>query len=186
MLPTLLALATLSSHAGQQQDQALPAGVDTRTGYRMSRYRGPTPAVLPGGTAVSDSWVREPRNRTDLVLIDVYPPKGLGPDPLDGSWRTSEKRLSIPGSTWLPEVGRGHLEPDAKAYFERQLERLTNGNREHAILFFCTADCWQGWNAARRAVRLGYQQVFWYANGTDGWAEHGGELQRVEPVNFLR
>ena len=167
------------------QDQTLPRGVDPQTGYRMGRYRGPTPSFIPGGTAVDSQWMRNPANQKGLTLVDVYPPKGLGPDPLDGSWRASETRTSINGATWLPEVGRGHLEQDALDYFTRNLKRLSDGNKGHPMVFFCTADCWQGWNAAYRAIRMGYTNIHWYADGTDGWLENGGTVVPVEPVNFL-
>jgi PQQ-dependent catabolism-associated CXXCW motif protein len=151
----------------------------------MGRYRGPTPQSIPGGTAVDTEWMLKPANRQQLTLIDVYPPKGLGPDPLDGTWRASESRSSIKGATWLPEVGRGHLESDALDYFSRNLKRLSRGDLNHAMVFFCTADCWQGWNAAHRAIRMGYTNIYWYADGTDGWLEHGGMVVPVQPVNFL-
>ncbi len=33
------------------------------------------------------------------------------------------------------------------------------------------------WNAAKRALALGYQNVAWYPDGTDGWHEAGLPLQ---------
>jgi len=127
----------------------------------------------------------QPLPKGNLILIDVYPPTGLGPDPLEGIWVTNEKRENIPGSTWLPEVGRGHLESDAVDYFQRNLVNLTQSDKSRALLFYCTSDCWQSWNAAKRALSWGYTDVYWYPDGSDGWQEASLPLSLATPVNFL-
>jgi len=159
--------------------------VDPDTGLRMERYRSPVPADVPGGTTLDNTAAAALHTNNSAIFIDVYPPTGMGPDPLDGHWVTSEKRDSIPGAIWLPETGRGTLLPDAQDYFARNLNRLSAGDPSAAIVFFCTADCWQSWNAARRAIGSGYTDVYWYPLGTDGWLESGYPLQPVQPVNFL-
>ena len=37
------------------------------------------------------------------------------------------------------------------------------------------------WNAAKRALALGYRRVLWYPEGTDGWARQGLPLERRAP-----
>ena len=37
------------------------------------------------------------------------------------------------------------------------------------------------WNAARRAIAMGYTSVAWYPDGTDGWSQAGQPLQPHEP-----
>jgi len=159
--------------------------VDASTGYRMDRYRAPVPESIPGGTTVDTQTAMLAHANNEWVFIDVFPPKGLGPDPFDGNWIITETRDSVSGATWLPEVGRGHLEQDAIDYFQRNLVALTNGDQSQAIVFYCTADCWQSWNAAKRAIDWGYTSVHWFPLGTDGWLDDGGELEHVEPVNFI-
>jgi len=159
--------------------------IDPSTGYRMERYRAPVPTSVPGGKTVGNEFIADAVANNSAVLIDVYPPKGLGPDPIDGTWLTDEIRQTIPGSIWLPEVGRGHLEPEALDYFKRNLASASSGNTDTALVFFCTADCWQSWNATVRANTLGYTNVIWYPLGTDGWAEINGELEIVEAVNYF-
>ncbi|PHP66761.1 hypothetical protein CSC94_11670 [Zhengella mangrovi] len=163
----------------------LPDGVDPATGFRMQRYRAPTPDSLPGGSVADTAAVRAAMADGRTILIDVYPPKGAGPDPLDGSWRNAETRDNIPGSAWLPEVGRGYLTDDYATYFRRNLAALTKGDMDRPLLFYCTADCWQGWNAARRAIVWGHRAVSWYPGGTDQWMLDGGETAPAEAVNFL-
>jgi len=159
--------------------------VDPDTGLRMERYRAPVPADVPGGTTLDNTAAAALHANGTAIFIDVYPPTGMGPDPLDGHWVTGEKRVSIPGAIWLPETGRGTLLTDAQDYLERNLNRLSAEDLSAAMVFFCTADCWQSWNAARRAIGWGYKAVYWYPLGTDGWLESGHLLQPVQPVNFF-
>lgn len=167
-------------------DVALPDGVDSATGFRMERYRTPVPATITGGCLVNTADVqREAVAESNWLLLDVFPPKGLGHDPLDGEWIISEDHSYIEGSMWLPEVGRGFIEEEHSQYFRRNLEKLTNNDKTASVVFYCTADCWQSWNAARRAISWGYSNVLWYAEGIDGWLENGFELVPGEPTNFF-
>lgn len=181
----VLAFAPGAPSSAEAGGGALPPGVDPATGFRMQRYRAPTPDFLPDGAVVDSAGVRAAMSDGRTLLVDVYPPKGAGPDPLDGTWRNSETRQTIPGAVWLPEVGRGFLADDYEAYFRRNLAALTGGDLNRPLLFFCTADCWQGWNAARRAILWGHGAVSWYPGGTDQWVLDGGAVTTAEPVNFL-
>ena len=37
------------------------------------------------------------------------------------------------------------------------------------------------WNAAKRALALGYKNVAWYPDGTDGWEAAGLPLHEAKP-----
>ena len=67
-----------------------------------------------------------------------------------------------------------------EAYFRHGLARLTGGKRDAAVVFFCLKDCWMSWNAAKRALELGYTNVMWFSDGTDGWQELGYPLIDVK------
>ncbi len=173
----------------------LPKGVDTDTGFRMERYRAPVPDSIPGGCIASNLEVQAAHlkafanpsqsNNQNWVFLDVFPPRGLGHDPLDGEWIISEKHDYIPGSIWLPEVGRGYLGEEHQQYFRHNLAKVTNGDSARPIVFYCTSDCWQSWNAAVRAIDWGYSNVIWYPEGIDGWLELGEELEPAVPINFF-
>ena len=182
-MPGLVLVLALVSNAARADAHF---DVDPDTGYRMERYRAPVPESVPGGTTLDTATLRARlAESSPPVLIDVFPPKGLGADPLDGTWIVSEGHATLEGATWLPEVGRGYLTPEHEDYFHRNLERLSGGDPAAPLVFFCTADCWQSWNAARRAALTGYTAVHWYPVGTDGWAEEGGALVPARPLNFL-
>jgi rhodanese-related sulfurtransferase len=38
------------------------------------------------------------------------------------------------------------------------------------------------WNAAKRALAMGYTNVAWYPEGTDGWEAAALPLQQATPV----
>jgi rhodanese-related sulfurtransferase len=38
------------------------------------------------------------------------------------------------------------------------------------------------WNAAKRALTMGYHKVAWFPDGTDGWEARGLPLQEAEPA----
>jgi PQQ-dependent catabolism-associated CXXCW motif protein len=48
-------------------------------------------------------------------------------------------------------------------------------------VIYCLRDCWMSWNAAKRALAMGYSNVVWYPEGTDGWEEWGLPLQEIQP-----
>ena len=151
-------------------------------GYRMGAYRAPTPATLAGATGVSSVEARRLWEGKAAIFIDVLPrpPK---PENLPESviWRVAP-RNSIPGGVWLPNVGFGALVPELETYFRSNLARLTEDAKDKGFLFYCLADCWMSWNAAKRALEFGYAAVYWYPEGTDGWAAAGGALELNEPV----
>ncbi len=177
LIASILLICYTNGLAAQQYD------VDPNTGFRTERYRAPVPQSVPEGITITTEQANTLQQTA--VLIDVLPPVGLGADPIDGHWLISEPRYTIKGATWLPEVGRGHLSTEHTDFFTRNLKRLSQNNLDAPLVFFCTADCWQSWNASKRASQLGYSNVHWYPDGTDGWQESGNTLVPVLPVNFL-
>lgn len=155
---------------------------DPHTGYRVSRYRAPVTLDAPGAARIGfddvSALVRDQR----AILVDVMAAEGGGPDPRTGEWRLTKPRQNIPGSHWLPDVGKGILNSGMESYFRSNLQRLTEGDKGRPIIIYCLADCWMGWNAARRAASWGYTAVHWYPEGTDGWRDWDGTLAPAAPV----
>ena len=116
----------------------------------------------------------------EATFIDVLPqpprPAGL---PADAIWR-DKPRFDIPGSLWLPDTGYGELAPVMLDYFRRGLDKALSG-RPRPLVFYCLKDCWMSWNAAKRALALGYSNVAWYPEGSDGWAAAGLPLEKRTP-----
>jgi PQQ-dependent catabolism-associated CXXCW motif protein len=151
------------------------------SGYRMEDYRSATPATLQGAHVLSTAEAQAEWEKHDAAFIDVLPrpprPAGL---PAGTLWHPKE-RDDIPGSVWLPDTGYGALAPVMADYFERGLQQATGGRRDRPLVFYCLANCWMSWNAAKRALSLGYSRVAWYPDGTDGWAGQGLPLEMRTP-----
>ncbi len=149
--------------------------------FRMDDYRSPVPATLRGAVVLTTDEARNRWEDRAAVFVDVLPqpprPSGL---PDKTIWRP-KPRLDIPGSVWLPDTGYGALAPVTEEYFTQGLQRATGGDRDRAIVFYCLANCWMSWNAAKRAIALGYTRVAWYPDGTDGWAASGLKLEARTP-----
>jgi quinoprotein dehydrogenase-associated probable ABC transporter substrate-binding protein/PQQ-dependent catabolism-associated CXXCW motif protein len=150
-------------------------------GFRMAEYRAPVPATLHGATTVTTSELQALLAEEAPVLIDVLPAPRPPADRAGARiWRDAP-RANIPGSVWLPNVGYGELAAEFATWFETSLARLSGGDRARRLVFYCQAECWMSWNAAKRALALGYQNVVWYPEGTDGWAAAGLPLQTGKP-----
>jgi PQQ-dependent catabolism-associated CXXCW motif protein len=161
------------------------AEFDPVTGYRIAHYRSPTPESVPGGTRIMAADVSELIQSQHAILIDVMPSEGGRPEPKSGQWYLLKSHQNIAGSTWLADVGKGVLTPDQARYFTENLARLTGGSASRAIIFYCKADCWMAWNAVRRAAALGYRNIYWLSEGTDGWTDWGGGLVDARPEPFV-
>jgi len=152
------------------------------SGYRMDDYRAPTPLTLHGAIVLSTDQAHDAWQSHEAVFIDVLPqpprPVGL---PASTIWHP-KPRDDIPGSLWLPDTGYGALAPVMQDYFERGLLQATGGKQDRLIVLYCLANCWMSWNAAKRALTLGYTRVAWYPQGTDGWAAQGLPLEPRTPV----
>ena len=168
----LLAGALLTAGAGAPPEPA---------GYRMEDYRAPTPATLQGATVLDTGQAHDLWAGQQAAFIDVLPQPPRPPNLPSGTIWRSRPRLDIPGSLWLPDTGYGALAPVMETYFQDGLRRASLGKHDHVLVFYCLRHCWMSWNAARRAMTLGYTRVDWYPDGTDGWTEHGLPVEVREP-----
>jgi PQQ-dependent catabolism-associated CXXCW motif protein len=151
------------------------------TGYRMQDYRAPTPTSLAGARVVTTRKVEE-LWKDGAAFVDVLPhaprPTNLPPGTI---WH-EKPRMNIPGSIWLPDTGYGALATSTERYLRNGLARITRGDQSRWVVVYCQKDCWMSWNAAKRALTMGYKNVAWYPDGTDGWEASGHPVQQAEPA----
>ncbi|MCB1520367.1 MAG: hypothetical protein KDJ37_07315 [Hyphomicrobiaceae bacterium] len=159
---------------------------DPDTGYRVERYQAAVPDRPPVGQRVWLDEIDRLLAEENARLIDVSPITGAGFDPASGAWRSNKSHASLPGATWLPEVGRGRIDPVVLAYFAHELARVTERDRTRPLILFCYADCWMSWNAMKRAASLGYTRLYWFPEGTDGWRDFDRKLVPVAPPPIAR
>ncbi|WP_423866224.1 PQQ-dependent catabolism-associated CXXCW motif protein [Bradyrhizobium sp.] len=160
---------------------AAAAEVSEPDTYRLEDYRAPVPATLRGAKVIGTDEAATIWRSHSAAFVDVLPrpprPRDL---PAGTLWR-DKPRADIPGSIWLPDTGYGELAPRMADYFVRGLEQATDGDRARMLVFYCLANCWMSWNAAKRALSLGYSDVAWYPDGTDGWGAAGLPLADAAP-----
>jgi len=144
--------------------------------YRTEDYRAPVPQTLRGARVVTTAEAKAMWERREGIFVDVMPRPPRPNLPPGTIWR-DKPRQSIPGAVWLPDTGYGELAPAMEAWLRASLERITGGDRGKLLVVFCLRDCWMSWNAAKRALALGYVNVAWYPDGTDGWSEEDLPLE---------
>ncbi len=150
--------------------------------YRLDHYRAPTPATLAGARVITTDEAEALWKSKSALFVDVLPhaprPANLPPGTI---WR-DKPRLNIPGSYWLADTGYGELAPSTEAYLRDGLRQITHGDTSKLLIIYCQRDCWMSWNAAKRILAMGYPNVAWYPDGTDGWEEAFLPLEKSEPL----
>ena len=155
---------------------------DEPPGYRMDNYRAPVPETVAGATTVSTQQLKAMIDTGGVVLVDVLPAPRKPPDMLPGvPWMPVPHR-NLPGSIWLPEVGRGKIPASVNAYFRNNLAKATGNDKDRLVVIYCRIDCWMSWNAAKRAASYGYTAIHWYPMGIEGWEFEDLPLEVSRPV----
>jgi PQQ-dependent catabolism-associated CXXCW motif protein len=160
----VLFIAWLFTGYAHAQEQAPEPG-----GYRTDNYRAPVPATLKGARVLDTAEAEVLWRAGAAAFIDVLPHPPKPPNLPPGTvWREAP-RSNISSSLWLPDTGYGELAAVTEDYLKRGLELATGGDSAKQLVFYCQANCWMSWNAAKRALTYGYVNVAWYPEGTDGW-----------------
>jgi PQQ-dependent catabolism-associated CXXCW motif protein len=161
--------------------QARAAEISEPDSYRLEDYRAPTPATLRGARVIGTDEAEQIWRGRSASFIDVLPRPPRPRNLPEGTLWHDKPRPNIPGSIWLPDTGYGELAPSMADYFAKGLEKATHGDRARLVVLYCLTDCWMSWNAAKRALALGYSDVAWYPEGTDGWSAFGLPLGDATP-----
>ena len=173
----VVALGLLALAAGPVLGQSVPEP----DAYRTEDYRSPTPATLKGARVLTTAEAEVIWKDGRAAFVDVLPRPPRPPNlPAGTVWREAP-RPDIPGSIWLPDTGYGELAAVTEDYLRRGLERARSGDAHKLLVFYCLRNCWQSWNAAKRALAMGFANVAWYPDGSDGWQEAGLPLEPARP-----
>ena len=155
--------------ASQASAETQDFGVAPSTTLRASeQLHGPTPTSIPGGKVVDTrqlaEWMQGQKDPNGRVLL-LHAIGGLEHLP-----------QAIPAT---PASQGGSFTDDVQRDFGKFLEQVTRGDRERLIVTYCAGvHCWGSYNAALRAIHLGYRNVHWYRGGIEAW-RNAGLLVRV-------
>lgn len=169
VLPVIVALAAAPGclRAQPYAEEDRDWGVAATSTLRRPPYTAPTPTRIPGGNVLTTMALNQMlKSEARLWLIDVA---------------SGDGHQSVAGAHWIPGAGHGtnFLDP-LQSLMKERLARLSGGDLSSPLVFFCVnAQCWLSYNAALRAIALGYSRVFWYRGGIEAWRRAGLPLVRV-------
>ena len=91
----------------------------------------------------------------------------------------------LPGAVAATPAGQGGSFDDAaQREFGQFLQRMSRGDASVPMVFYCGGThCWMSYNAALRAVHLGYRNVAWYRGGIEAWRNAGLPIEGAEAPN---
>ncbi len=135
-------------------------GVAPTNKLHEGAMHAPTPTRIPGGLVITTEALDAlyQQNQGKFTVFDV-----LGGE------------RGLPGAqNAVPAAQAGSFTDQTQRDFGAYLEQVTQGNKHHALVFYCqSVHCWMSYNAALRAIHMGYTQVLWYRGGIEAWQQAG-------------
>jgi PQQ-dependent catabolism-associated CXXCW motif protein len=125
----------------------------------QATMHGPTPTSIPGGQVITTDrllGLYQQGQQNGLLVFHV-----LGPGP------------TLPNAqNAAPASQAGSFDDQTQQQFGQYLQQVTQGNTGRPLVFYClNTQCWMSYNAALRAIRMGYSQVYWYRGGIEAWQQ---------------
>ncbi len=152
----VFAQAGATPDAGRYADESRDWGLPPAAQLRKSDYHAPTPLQIPGGKVVTT---------LDLKAMMASQPAPYVIDVLGGGMHRT-----IAGAFWMIGSGAGDMNAAEEKRFASAMAGFAGGDKSRAIVFFCVdSQCWLSYNAALRAIALGYTNVMWYRGGIVSW-----------------
>lgn len=120
----------------------------------------PTPLTIPGGKVISTRQLSQ--------LITNPQSKAL-------LFQVSRSQQTLPNAIAAgPASQGGSFNDETQRGFGEFLQRTVGGDQSRPLVFYCAGNhCWMSYNAALRAINLGYRNVIWYRGGLDAWMQAG-------------
>lgn len=136
-------------------------GVQPQSQLQQTMH-GPTPTSIPGGQVITTDRV--------IALVQQGMQGGagaplvfhvLGPGP------------TLPGAqNAAPASQAGSFDDRTQQEFGQYLQQVTQGDKARPMIFYCmNTQCWMSYNAALRAIRMGFTNVLWYRGGIEAWQQ---------------
>ncbi len=157
--------------AWERRDMGVPASPALHDGG----FHGPTPNQIPGGQVITTKGLAPLLQQG--MAVHVFDVLG-GPETLPNA---------IPAA-WAAQPGS--FDDATQQRLDQMLRQVTRGQSDAPLVFYCMSpDCWMSYNAALRAIRLGYRNVLWYRGGLEAWrnaglpmGQGGGGMQGQAPA----
>ncbi len=169
-------LPEMAMPASMAGAEAQDFGVAPTQQLRPSQQlHGPTPTSIPGGRVIgtrqlSGMLQQAPGN---VLLLHAYG----GPEHLPGAQAVA------------PAAQGGSFDDQVQREFGQYLRQASGGDTSRALVVYCAGpQCWGSYNAALRAIHMGFRNVYWYRGGLEAWGQAGLPLQdgQGQPVQASR
>jgi PQQ-dependent catabolism-associated CXXCW motif protein len=141
-------------------------GVSPTAELHNGAMHGPTPNAIPGGQVITTQGLQDlvAKRQTPFLLLDILG----GPQMIPGA------QLAVPAAQ------PGSFNDTTQQQFGQFLQQATGGNKQTPLVLYCQSrECWMSYNAALRAINLGYSNVLWYRGGIEAWQAAGQPLQQA-------
>lgn len=145
----------------EMQDFGVPPQAQLQT-----TLHGPTPTSIPGGQVITTDRLLGLYQQGSLLVFDVL-----------GSGQHLPMAQNAVGA-----AEAGSFSDNVQQQFGEYLQQVTQGNKGVPMVFYCQGpQCWMSYNAALRAINLGYSQVYWYRGGVEAWMQMQQLASSVAP-----
>ena len=159
-----------------------PAPAPEPSGYWTGPTNSPVPATLAGAKVITSAHrLHVLLDHKHPILIDVSSTPRRPDNMAPGAPWLPLPHHAIPGTVWIPGPGAGEIPAPVETFFRQQLAKATDNDPTRPVVIYCHKSCWLSWNAAKRAVSYGYQHVYWYRDGIEGWKAAGLPTAVIEP-----
>lgn len=141
----------------ETQDFGIPPQAELQPSQQL---HGPTPTKIPGGSVITTQALSKllQNKQSGALLLDVYGAQSALPN-------------AIPV---VPAAQGGSFNDDTQREFGAYLQKITQGDKSRTLVLYCEGvNCWMSYNAALRAINLGYLKVLWYRGGMQAWMQAG-------------
>jgi PQQ-dependent catabolism-associated CXXCW motif protein len=148
----------------QNSPERADLGIAATNQLHTGAMHGATPNSIPGGQVITTRGLQDliANRQTPFLLLDILG----GPQ-------------MIPGAQFaVPAAQPGSFSDATQQQFGQFLQEATRGNKEVPLVLYCQSrECWMSYNAALRAINLGYRNVLWYRGGIEAWQAAGQPVQ---------
>ena len=135
-------------------------GVAPTAQLKAGGLHGPTPNAIPGGRLVTTA---------ELVALLQNPQSGALVFDVLGGPQVLPNAVPV-----VPAAQGGSFQDETQRNFGQYLQQVTQGRSDRPRVFYCQGlQCWMSYNAALRAINLGYTNVLWYRGGVEAWQQAG-------------
>ena len=123
----------------------------------QTSMHGPTPTSIPGGQVITTDRLLAQIQQGQQSGLLIFHVLGQGD--------------MIPGAQYAtPASQAGTFSDQTQQEFGNYLGQVTQGRKDRPMVFYClNTQCWMSYNAALRAINMGYRNVFWYRGGIEAW-----------------